>query len=231
MVEEGIEKKEIGRIRKGIRMMAGLLALLFCVGLSVLMLQFVSETERMEAWMQAHPYVGPLIYIVMVMFQVVVALVPGEPVEIAGGYVFGAIEGTLLYLIGATMGSMLVFVVVRKYGSNLLELLFTKEKLKELRFLKKSRKSNVLLSLIFIIPGTPKDLLCYFAGLTNIKCKVWFWVCSLGRLPSVVTSMMGGNALETGKYTSAIMVFVITLLLSGGGLMIYRYICKKNKRQ
>lgn len=229
MVEEGIKKKKIGRIRKGIRFIGGGLAVLFCVGLSVLMLQFVSETERIEVWMQLHPYTGPLIYIGMVIFQVVVALVPGEPVEIAGGYVFGAVDGTLLYLIGATIGSLLVFRLVRKFGINLLEMLFGKDKMKELRFFKSSRRSNVLLSLIFIIPGTPKDLLCYYAGLTNIKFKVWFWVCSLGRLPSVVTSMMGGNALETGKYTRAIMVFAITLLLSGVGLLIYRYVC--NKRQ
>ena len=180
----------------------------------------------MEALMNRRPYVGRLIYVLMSFLQVVVALIPGEPVEIAGGYVFGAVEGTVLYLLGATLGSLLVFGVVRKFGAILLELFFSKEKIKGLRFLQHSRRRNILLAFIFILPGTPKDLLCYFAGLTDISFKVWFWVCSMGRLPSIVTSMLGGDALETRSYVDAIVVFAITMCISIIGMLVYNGICK-----
>lgn len=219
------EEKKKGKLRKLLRIILGVWAVLFCVGLSVLMLQFVSEAEQVEAFMNAHPYVGPIIYMGMVMLQVIIALIPGEPVEIAGGYVFGAVEGTLLYLIGATLGSIFVFIVVRKFGGDLLELFFAKENIKKLRFLQNSKRRNVLLSIIFMIPGTPKDLLCYFAGLTDIKFKVWIWVCSLGRLPSIVSSMLGGDALETKSYVNAIVVFAITLFVSLIGVLAYKGIC------
>ncbi|MBQ7776813.1 MAG: TVP38/TMEM64 family protein [Lachnospiraceae bacterium] len=225
MIEE--KKSKIWTVLRAILVV---LAILFCVALSVLMLQFVSETEKVEALMKAHPYIGPLIYIGITMLQVIIVLIPGEPVEIAGGYVFGAVQGTILYLIGATLGSLLVFCVVRKFGSELLELFFSKENIKSLRFLQNSKKRNVLLSIIFIIPGTPKDLLCYFAGLTDIKFKVWFWVCSLGRLPSIVTSMLGGDALETKSYVNAIIVFAITLFVSGIGLLVYKIICGQHEK-
>lgn len=82
--------------------------------------------------------------------------------------------------------------------------------------------------MIFMIPGTPKDLLCYFAGLTDIKFPVFLLVCSLGRLPSVVTSTVGGDALGTQDYLFAVVVFLVTFLISVGGLLCYRQICKRH---
>ncbi len=220
------EEKKKSKLRLAIQIILGILALVFCVVLCVLMFQFVTETAQMEAFMNKHPYVGRAIYVLMSFLQVVIALIPGEPVEIAGGYVFGAVEGTILYLVGATLGSLLVFSVVRKFGSSLLEVFFPRKNIKSLRFLQNSRRRNILLSFIFILPGTPKDLLCYFAGLTDIRFGVWFWVCSMGRLPSIITSMVGGDALETKSYMDAVVVFAATILISIIGMLIYKGICK-----
>ena len=78
-----------------------------------------------------------------------------------------------------------------------------------------------------MIPGTPKDLLCYFAGLTDIRLSLWLLICSLGRLPSIVTSTVGGDALGTSNYWFAAAVFAITLVISLVGLLFY----KKNLQQ
>lgn len=225
------EEKKKSKLRLVIQIALGTLALAFCAVLCFFMYQFVTETTKMEAFMSRRPYVGRVVYILMSFLQVVIALIPGEPVEIAGGYVFGAVEGTILYLLGATAGSLLVFSVVRRFGSGLLEIFFSKENIKGLRFLQHSRRRNILLSLIFILPGTPKDLLCYFAGLTDISFKVWFWVCSVGRLPSIITSMLGGDALETRSYVDAIVVFVVTILVSIVGMLIYKGICRWHDRK
>ena len=78
------------------------------------------------------------------------------------------------------------------------------------------------------MPGTPKDMLCYFAGLTDMKPGVWALISSLGRIPSVITSTIGGDALGTKNYWFAIGVFAVTLLFSAVGLLLYNYICKKH---
>lgn len=193
------------------------------------LVRFASQPERFRDWVDSHGFGGRLAYMVMVILQVVVALIPGEPFEIAAGYAFGAVEGTLLCLVASALGSVCVFLLVRRFGQRLAEIFFSPEKLRSVRFLQASPKRDLLFLIVFMLPGTPKDLLCYFAGLTNIRFPVWLLICSLGRLPSIVTSTIGGNALGTGKLTFALIVFGATALISALGILIYRRICKRSE--
>ena len=192
------------------------------------LVRFAKEPERFRAWVDAKGVGARLAYMGMVIVQVIIALIPGEPFEIAAGYAFGAVEGTLLCLAASTIGSMLVFWLVRCFGIRLVEIFFPREKLQSLRFLRASPKRDYLYLLIFMIPGTPKDLLCYFAGLTDIRFPVWLIICSLGRIPAIVTSTLGGSALSSRNYWHAVAVFAATLALSGLGLMAYNALCRRH---
>ncbi len=185
------------------------------------MVQFVSEPEKFRAWVEQSDIMGKIYFILMVMFQVVIAFVPGEPLEIGAGYAFGAIEGTVLSLIGIALGSLLVFALVRKFGIKLVEVFFTFEKIKSAKFLQNRKKVAFLVFLMFFLPGTPKDLLTYFVGLTDINTKHFFIIATFARIPSVVTSTIGGSFLGTEKYTFAVIVFVITFVISVTGWVIY----------
>lgn len=207
---------------------AVMLLILALVG--VPLLRFASQPERFRAWVDSHGFGGRLAYIGMVFLQVVVAILPGEPFEIAGGYAFGAVEGTLLCLLASTLGSICVFLLVRRFGQRLVEVFFSQEKLRSIRFLKTTPRRDLLFLIIFMLPGTPKDLLCFFAGLTDIRFGVWLLICSLGRLPSIVSSTVGGDALGTRNYWGAILVFVVTLLISGAGLLIYDRLCRRRAK-
>ena len=195
------------------------------------LVRFASEPEKFRAWVDGHGFGGRIAYIGMVIFQVVIALIPGEPFEIAAGYAFGAVEGTLLCILASTLGSVAVFLLVRRFGVRLVEVFFSKDKLKSVRFLKSTPKRDMLFLIIFMIPGTPKDLLSYVAGLTDIRFPVWLMICSLGRIPSIITSTVGGNALGTQNYWFAIAVFAATMAVSGIGLLIYNRICKRHAAQ
>lgn len=199
---------------------------LICWQVGIPMMRLASEPEHFRQWIEQQRLGGQLIYIGMVALQVLAAIIPGEALEIAGGYAFGALEGTILCLIGGTLGSFLVICLVRRFGMPLVELFFSQEKLHNVRFLKSSPKRTVLFLLIFMIPGTPKDLLCYFVGLTDIRLPTLMLICSLGRLPAIVTSTIGGNALGSQQYGFAVLVFIVTFLLSGSGLLLYNRICK-----
>ncbi len=192
------------------------------------LVRFASEPEKFRAWVNGHGFGGRVAYVGMVIFQVVIALIPGEPFEIAAGYAFGAVEGTLLCILASTLGSVAVFLLVRRFGIRLVELFFSKDKLKSVRFLKSTPRRDMLFLIIFMIPGTPKDLLSYVAGLTDISFPVWLMICSLGRIPSIITSTIGGNALGTKNYWFAIAVFAVTMAVSGVGIWIYDRICKRH---
>lgn len=193
--------------------------------------RFVSEPEQFRLWVHGHGIWGPVMYIAFVFLQVVVALIPGEVFEIVGGYAFGTWMGTFWCLLGSTLGSMAVFGLVRRYGVKLVQVFFSLDKLKALHFLKKSPKRIFLFLIVFMIPGTPKDLLCYYAGLTDMKWKTFLLIASLGRIPAMITSTLGGDALGLQNYMFAIIVFVIAVVISGIGLLIYNHICKKEERE
>lgn len=208
---------------------AALFLLLFMASAWLLgrpMLEFVSEPERFRAWVGENALLGKAAFVGMMAMQVFVAIIPGEPLEIVAGYAFGAVEGTFLCLAGATIGSILVFLFVRKFGVRAVELFFPKEKIENLKFLQDSRRLNLMVFLIFFIPGTPKDVLCYCVGLTKMKLPTWVLITATARIPSVITSTIGGDALGLGAHGFAAAVFAATLALSAVGLLIYKKICR-----
>lgn len=193
------------------------------------MIRFVEDPKLFQNWVDTYGIWGRLLFIGMVVLQVIIALIPGEPLEFGAGYAFGAVEGTILATLGIIIGSVIVFALVKRFGMSFVEIFFSEEQLSKIKFLKKSRKRDVLLFLLFVLPGTPKDILTYFLGLTDIKLSTLIFISVVGRFPSVVTSAISGGALGRESYILAIVVFVLTLILSAIGLLIYNKICKKNK--
>ncbi len=194
------------------------------------MLKFVEEPELFRAWVDSHGIWGRLTFVGMMIFQVIFAIIPGEPLEIGAGYAFGAVEGTALCLLATTAGSMLVFFLVKKIGVRLVEVFFPLEKINSLWFLRTAKRRNILIFLVFFIPGTPKDLLCYFVGLTDVKWQHWLLISLVARIPSVVTSTIGGNALGQEQYVPAIVAFGVTAAMSIGGLLVYQRIIKPKRK-
>lgn len=192
-------------------------------------IRFVQEPDKFRAWVDDKGFIAHLAFLGMVVLQVIVAVIPGEPLEIAAGYAFGAVEGTALCVLGELTGSILVFMLVRKFGTMAVEVFFPLEKLQSLRFLKDEKRLTFWMFIIFLIPGTPKDLLSYFAGLTSLPLHSWLLISSVARFPSVVTSTVGGDALGRQSYWFAAAVFIVTMLVSGAGLLIYRNILKKHE--
>lgn len=196
------------------------------------MINFVSEPEKFRLWVNESGIWSRFVFVGMTAFQVIIALIPGEPLELGAGYAFGAIEGTFLCVIGVTIGSVIVFFLVRRYGVKLVEVFFTYEKIKSLKFLHNEKKLSLTVLIVFLLPGTPKDLLTYFVGLTKIKASKFLAIVSLARIPSIITSTMGGGALGEKDYKAAVIVLAVTAAISIIGWIIYKIICdKRNKKE
>lgn len=189
-------------------------------------LAFVSEPEKFRLWVDGHGIWGRLAFLGMMLLQVFVAIIPGEPLEIAAGYAFGAVEGTMLCILGAGIGSALVFLFVRRFGVKAVEVFISQEKIRSVRFLNDPKRLYPLITIAFLLPGTPKDVLCYCAGLTPIRFRHFLWISSICRLPSVVTSVLGGNALGSGNWQAAVWIFLATMAVSLIGLLIYKRISR-----
>ncbi len=193
------------------------------------LLNMLAEPEAFRAWVNSHEIWGRLAFIGMMVLQVVVAIIPGEAMEIGAGYAFGPWEGLLLCLIGAAIGSSIIYAFTRLLGIKMVEAFISREKIYSLKFIHNSKRLNLLIFLLYFIPGTPKDIITYFIGLTPMRLRTFLWISSIARIPSVLTSTMGGDALGTQQYLFAVLVFVVTGAISLIGISIYRRIAKKGE--
>ncbi len=192
------------------------------------LIHYIQEPEKFQAWVDSAGPMGRLYFLGIQILQVVIAIIPGEPIELGAGYAFGAVEGTLLCMAGTVIGSMMVYFFVRRFGVKAVEIFFPIEKIENLRFLNTAKKRDALMFLLVFIPGTPKDLLAYFAPLTGMGPWTWLFITAVARIPSVVTSTIGGGALGVQNYVFAVIAIGVTLLISGVGLLIYRHICARH---
>ena len=216
---------------------------LVCLGLAVVvmvaifwfvgrpMLQFVSQPDQFREWVDSHGLWGRLAFLGMVMFQVFVAIIPGEPLEIGAGYAFGVLEGTLLCVLATSLSGTLIFLIVKKFGMKFVTLFVSEEKIHSLKFLQNTRRLDLIAFLLFFIPGTPKDVLTYIVGLTPMRLSTWIFITTVARLPSVITSTVGGNALGSQEYLFAVIVFAATAVISGVGVLVYRAITRHHQRK
>lgn len=216
------------RCRKTLTVVCFIIFLLFigvlCVVVGKPLVEFVSEPELFRAWVDEHGLFGRVAFVGMMILQVFVAFIPGEPLEIGAGYAFGAVWGTILCIIGTLIGSALVFLFVRRFGTRAVSVFYSPEKIHSMRWIRNTKRLKTILFILFIIPGTPKDVFTYMAGLTKISLSHFLLISMIARIPSIVTSTVGGNALGRGNYLFAVIVFAATLAVSAIGVLIYRKI-------
>lgn len=186
--------------------------------------------EGFRDYIRSFGAAGWLVLLALQFLQVFIALIPGEILETAAGYAFGPLWGTLICYTGVSLASALVFWLVRRFGVKLVEVFVDREKINGLRFLREDKKRNFLIFLLFLIPGTPKDLLTYFVGLTDIKFGTFMTISLVARIPSVLSSTIGGDLLGRGELWSAVWLYGITAALSLAGILIYNAILRHKKK-
>lgn len=196
---------------------------LLAVGITLFICHWLRSFSREEFrdYIRSFGVLGWLVLLGLQFLQVFIALIPGELLETAAGYAFGPLLGTVICYGGIAGASALVFLLVRKFGVRLVEVFISREKINSLRFLKTENRRNMLIFLIFFIPGTPKDLFTYFVGLTDMKLSAFLVLSMAARIPSVISSTFGGHLLGEGNYWGALLLYGITGAVSILGLHIY----------
>lgn len=165
------------------------------------------------------------------VLQIIVAFLPGEPIEIVMGIFYGSIGGMFTCLLGIFIGSILVYLLTKLIGVPFVKLFVDLDDLKKYKFLNNSKRLDLIVFILFFIPGTPKDALTYLAPFLPIKAKKFFVIATLARIPSIITSTILGNELIEGNYVNAIIVFAVTVIISIGGILFHHYYTKRKQKQ
>lgn len=151
-----------------------------------------------------------LAFIGLQILQVVIFFIPGEVVQVAGGYIFGPIIGGLAssvgILIGSTIGYFLAKVIGKKYINGLIE----KNNLKKLKKILDAGSNNIAIFSIYFIPGIPKDVLVYVAGISNVRLIDFIIYSSLGRFPWIIASAVFGHGINEGNYVMSIIIALVS---------------------
>ena len=209
-----------------------LVSVLICVatGIGIWATYYYFENPQMfREFVEEHYVLGVITMLFMFIIQVILALIPGGLLEVACGYAFGSVVGSVIAVTGIMAGSALTLILVRKFGRKFAELFYPKEKLDSISILKNKRKRNILVFLVFLMPGTPKDLLTYVVGLTDMGIPMYLLLTGIARTPAIVISTIGGDALGLENYKQSLMFLGVLVIFTLIGIFIYGKLHKNDE--
>ena len=154
-----------------------------------------------------------LLIIGLQIIQVVICVLPGQPIQFAASYMFGVARGYLFSVIGAVIGTTISFYLAKLLGSEAMHLFFGEEKVKEYQRRLNSGRGLLIAFLIYLIPGVPKDLVSYAAGISEMRFKPFLLAATIGRSPAMLGSLLVGHFFGKQNYTAMIIVTVAVILL------------------
>jgi uncharacterized membrane protein YdjX (TVP38/TMEM64 family) len=185
--------------------------------------------EQFSAWIGSMGIKGMAILLGIQMLQIVVAIIPGGPVEIVAGAAYGAWKGFAICVLGCLIATAGIFLTVRALGVPLVERLLGKKLTEKYRFLGNTKKLTLALFLLFLIPGIPKDALTYIAPLGPIKPGRFLLISATARSPAILMSTMLGNSALQGNWALIALLFAATALAGIAGALYGERIVEKIK--
>ena len=163
-------------------------------------------------------FLGILLLFALQLIQIFLIIIPGEPLEILAGMCYGTLGGTIFIAISSAIVTTLIILLVRLLGRKFVYEFFSEEKIKKLensKMFKNPKRLEWIMIILFVIPGTPKDLLVYIAALLPIDPFKFILISTIARMPSIISSTLAGSTLANGKWGATIIVYIITFALIG----------------
>jgi len=180
--------------------------------------RFFRDREQIIHFIKSYPY-DEVVFIVLQIAQVIAAPIPGEVSGFIGGYLYGPLWGTIYSTIGLTIGSWLAFMLARFFGEPLLEKVVKKEVFEKFDHFMEHR--GLLVSfLLFLIPGFPKDYLCYIMGVSRIPVLTFIIISSVGRFFGTMMLSISGNVARNEQY---VLLFIVAAAAVVVSLLAWRY--------
>lgn len=150
--------------------------------------------------------------------QIILPILPGEPIELLAGMCYGAIGGFIFITISAFVVDALIFFIVRKFGRDFVYTMVKKERIEKIensKLFTNPKKIEYIMLILFLIPGTPKDILVYIAGLLPINPVRFLIITAIARIPSVISSTYTGSTFVEGNWIVGIVMYAVSFALVG----------------
>ena len=205
--------------KRTVRIAALIIFIAVTVALTVVCLPIVpmlasdEGRARLEALVDSNLILGVAVFLFLQVLQIVVALIPGAVVQILSGVLFGGFWGSVLCILGTFAGEAVVFYIVRLLGMPLVEALVDSKGIIKLGFLQDTKKVELAVFILYLIPVMPKDALTYIAPLTKIKPSTFFILSISARAPSMIMSIVFGSSLGKGNIVLAIVLSAIVAVI------------------
>lgn len=154
-----------------------------------------------------------IVLLLVQIIQIIICIIPGQPIQIAASYTFGFWGGFLITLIGSILGTIITYMLASFLGKSAMHIIFGKEKIEEYSKKLNNRKSYLIIFILYLIPGIPKDSVSYIAGISEIKLRPFIYLSTLGRIPGVTGSLLFGYFSKTHNYQGLIVISVLAILI------------------
>lgn len=200
-----------------------ILAIAIIVGIIIYMFPVMRELSTKEGQLafkekvSSSGILGLLMLFALQVAQIFLIIIPGEPIEILAGMCYGPIWGTVFIMASAGIISTIIFFLVRKYGKRFVYNFCDKEKVAKIensKLFKNPNKIEMIMFILFLLPGTPKDLLVYIAGLLPINPVKFMIISVFARFPSVISSTLAGANLAVGDWKKSIIMYLAIVLVA-----------------
>jgi uncharacterized membrane protein YdjX (TVP38/TMEM64 family) len=177
------------------------------------------DRQQLKGFIRSFGASSPIAYIILQIIQVIIAPIPGGAIEFIGGYLFGVKAGFIYSMIGLFLGSWMAFSLARIFEKVAVEKFVSQQTRKKFDYL--VEHEGVILSFVlFLIPGFPKDALCYILGLTPMHLGIFLIISTIGRIPgTLIACLQGGKAFDQQYYTFGILLGTSALVI----LVFYIY--------
>ena len=210
--------------RNILRIISVISVLIICIGLIVYLFPIIKNIATPEGQVEFKNIIkssgskGIFILFGLQIAQIFLLILPGEPLEILAGMCYGGFWGTIFVLVSICITTTIIFYSVRKFGRKFIYNFCDKEKIEKLensKWFKNPKNIEYVLIILFMIPGTPKDLLVYLGGLLPIKPIRFIIISTFARFPSIISSTLAGSNIIKGNWLVMIVVYVVPIVITG----------------
>lgn len=201
-----------------------ILVILILIGLTVYLFPIIRNLSTAEGQLKFKNKVSEVgILGILVLFglqfaQIFLAILPGEPIEVLAGMCYGGLGGFVFITISLLIINAIIFFAVKKYGRKFVYSFCNKkriEKIENSKLFKNPKKIEWIMIILFLIPGTPKDILVYIAGLLPLNPLRFIFISTFARFPSIISSTFVGSNLVKGDWKFSIIIYVVTFIIVG----------------
>ncbi|MDR3305214.1 MAG: VTT domain-containing protein [Clostridiales Family XIII bacterium] len=175
--------------------------------------EIFTSREALDEFLIAHKHTNLFIYLGIQALQVVISVIPGQVVQFAGGYVFGAPLAFLLTFLGVTAGTLAAFLLAKYLGRDIVMVLFKEKRVGRFVEMMNTKRAYAVIILVYLIPGIPKDVFTYAAGLTNLRALPFVLTSVVARSPAMLATLLFGSFLRDGNHAGMVIVAVVVGLL------------------